>query len=447
MTAIPLPKGEAIVESDAEKAIFSKINWHILPLLLVAYCFAYIDRINVGFAQLQMKNDLYFSDHIFALGAGLFFVGYFLFEVPSNLVLEKIGARKTILRIMLCWGACATAMAWVTAPWQFYVLRFLLGAFEAGFFPGAILYFTFWYPPARRGRVIATFMTATAIAGILIGPLNGALMKFGQGLMGYHGWQWMFIANGAPCILIGVLAYLLLSDGPATASWLTDQEKRILTERLARDRVASTPSGHSALRTLLSDPKIYILSAVYFLMSGAVYALLFWAPTMIASWGVKDVFHIGLLKALPNIVGAVGMVLIGLSSDRMNDRRGHYVFCVGLIAVNFVAMGFANDDLVWSMIFYCIASIGIASLTPLFFAFVSEYLSKETAAGGIALISSLGNLGPAVTPSISTWILTSTGQNRYSLFFIVSLYVMAAIIMAVAARPRRQATVGVAQPI
>jgi len=447
MSAIPLPRGEAVVESDAEKAIFSKINWHILPLLLVAYCFAYIDRINIGFAQLQMKNDLYFSDHVFALGAGLFFVGYFLFEVPSNLMLEKIGARKTILRIMLCWGACATAMAWVTTPWQFYVLRFLLGAFEAGFFPGAILYFTFWYPPARRGRVIATFMTATAIAGILIGPLNGALMKFGQGVLGYHGWQWMFIANGAPCLLIGVLAYLLLSDGPEKASWLTDQEKKILTERLARDRVASTSGGHSALRTLLSDPKIYVLSTVYFLMSGAVYALLFWAPTMIASWGVSDVFHVGLLKALPNIVGAIGMVLIGLSSDRMNDRRWHYVFCVGLIAANFVAMGFANNDLVSSMIFYCIASIGIASLTPLFFAFVSEYLSKETAAGGIALISSLGNLGPAITPSISTWILSSTGQNRYSLFFIVSLYVMAAIIMAVVARPKNKGLGWSAQPI
>ncbi|MCY1273557.1 putative tartrate transporter [compost metagenome] len=447
MTAIPLPKGEAVVGSDTEKAIFSKVDWHILPLLLVAYCFAYVDRINVGFAQLQMKHDLHFGDHIFALGAGLFFVGYFLFEVPSNLVLEKIGARKTILRIMLCWGACATAMAWVTTPWQFYALRFLLGAFEAGFFPGAILYFTFWYPPERRGRVIATFMTATAIAGILVGPLNGALMKFGQGMLGYHGWQWMFIVNGAPCILIGVLAYLLLSDGPAKAAWLTDQEKRILIERLARDRVAAPPAGHGALRTLLGDPKIYVLSTVYFLMSGAVYALLFWAPSMIASWGVADVFHVGLLKALPSIVGAIGMVLIGRSSDHMNDRRWHYVFCVGLIAVNLVAMGFANDDLVWSMIFYCLGSIGIASLTPLFFAFVSEYLSKETAAAGIALISSLGNLGPALTPSISTWILNATGQNRYSLFFIVALYVVAAIIMAVAAQPGRQATGGTTRPL
>lgn len=437
MTAISLRKGEALIESDAEKALFSKINWRILPLLLIAYCFAYIDRINVGFAQLQMKADLQFSDHIFALGAGLFFVGYFLFEVPSNLMLEKIGARKTILRIMLCWGACATAMAWVTTPWQFYVLRFLLGAFEAGFFPGAILYFTFWYPPARRGRVIATFMTATAIAGILVGPLNGALMKFGQGVMGYHGWQWMFIANGAPCLLIGVLAYLLLSDGPEKASWLSEQEKRILAERLQRDRIPPKPGGHGAWRTLLSDPKIYVLSSVYFLMSGAVYALLFWAPSMIASWGVKDVFHVGLLKALPSIVGVIGMVLIGRSSDRLNDRRWHYVCCVALIAVSFVSMAFANDDLVWSMVLYCIGSIGIASLTPLFFAFVSEYLSKETAAGGIALISSLGNLGPAVAPSISTWILTSTGQNRYSLLFIVSLYVLAAIIMASAAQHRR----------
>lgn len=424
------------MESDAEKAVFSKINWHILPLLLVAYIFAYIDRINVGFAQLQMKQELHFSDHVFALGAGMFFVGYLLFEIPSNLLLEKIGARKTILRIMLCWGACATAMAWVTAPWQFYTLRFLLGAFEAGFFPGCILYFTYWYPPARRGRVISVFMTATVFASIIVGPLNGALMKFGHGFLGYQGWQWMFIFNGAPCLLIAFLCFFLLSDRPAKAGWLSDEEKRLLADRLERDRVQGGGHGHGALWALLRDPKVYVLSTVYFLILGAVYVLVFWAPTLIQSWGVKDVFHVGLLKAVPSIVGAIGMVLIGRSSDHFGDRRWHFVGCAALVVVNLLFMAVSEPNLVLQLTLYSLATIGIASLTPLFFSFVSEYLPKESAAGGIALISTLGNIGPAITPSISTLILTSTGSNRYSLYFIAALYVAAGVIMAFAARPK-----------
>jgi len=446
MAAISVPKGEAVVETEAEKAIFSKVNWHILPLLLVAYVFAFIDRVNIGFAQLQMKTDLHLSDHVFALGAGLFFVGYFLFEVPSNLFLEKIGARKTILRIMLCWGACATLMAWVTAPWQFYVLRFLLGAFEAGFFPGVILYFTYWYPSARRGRAIAIFMTATALAGVIVGPLNGALMKFGEGFMGMHGWQWMFIANGVPCLVIALMVFSMLSDTPAQARWLTEEQKRLLIQRVEGEKT-TTGHRHGAMKDLLTDPKVFVLAVIYFLMSAAVYALLFWAPTLIRSWGVTDVFQVGLLKAIPSTIGIVGMVLIGRSSDRMNDRRWHFVFAMCCITVGLGTIAMLAPGLVASLSLYSLAIVGTSAATPLFFAFVSEYLPKETAAGGIALISSLGNLGPAISPSISTWILSSTGDNKYSLFFIVSMYVVAGVVMVVAARPKRKAAAGgVVQP-
>ena len=444
MAVAHAPKGGPIIETPAEAAIFSKVNWHILPLLLVAYVFAFIDRVNIGFAQLQMKSDLHLSDHVFALGAGLFFVGYFLFEVPSNLFLEKIGARKTILRIMLLWGACATLMAWVTTPWQFYLLRFLLGAFEAGFFPGVILYFTYWYPSARRGRAIAIFMTATALAGVIVGPLNGALMKFGEGFMGMHGWQWMFIANGAPCLIVAVLVWFMLCDTPAQARWLTDEEKRILINRVEGEKTSSGHK-HGAMKTLLKDPKVFVLAVIYFLMSAAVYALLFWAPTLIRSWGVTDVFHVGLLKAIPSVIGIIGMVLIGRSSDRMNDRRWHFVFAMCCITVGLGTIAVLAPGLVASLSLYSLAIIGTSASTPLFFAFVSEYLPKETAAGGIALISSLGNLGPTISPSISTWILTSTGDNKYSLFFIVSMYVLAGIIMVLAAR-KGSAAPAVAQP-
>ncbi|MFT3777480.1 MAG: MFS transporter [Ottowia sp.] len=445
MAVAHAPKGGPLIETEAEKKIYSKVNWHILPLLLVAYVFAFIDRVNIGFAQLQMKTDLHLSDAVFALGAGLFFVGYFLFEVPSNLALEKIGARKTILRIMICWGACATAMAWVNAPWQFYVLRFLLGAFEAGFFPGVILYFTFWYPTARRGRAIAIFMTATALAGVLVGPLNGALMKYGEGFLGYHGWQWMFIANGVPCLIIAVLVFFMLVDSPAEAKWLTAEEKKILIDRVEGEKTSTGGHGHGAMRTLLKDPKVFILALTYFLMSAAVYALLFWAPTLIRSWGVADVFQIGMLKAVASVCGIIGMVLIGRSSDRLNDRRWHFAFAISCIVAGLGLIAMLAPSLGPSLALYSLATVGTSAATPLFFAFVSEYLSKETAAGGIALISSLGNLGPAISPSISTWILTTTGEAKYSLLFIISLYILAAIIMVAVARKRTPAGV-VPQP-
>jgi MFS family permease len=435
MTGAILSRGAVVLESSAEQALFSKINWRILPLLVAVYCFAFIDRVNIGFAQLQMKGDLNFSDQVFALGAGLFFVGYILFEVPSNMLLEKIGTRKTLLRIMVLWGLCATSMAWVKEPWQFYTLRFLLGAFEAGCFPGVMLYFTYWYPPERRGRAIAVFMTSTVISGILIGPINGALMKFGHGFMGFEGWQWMFVANGLPCLLIGLLCYLCLSDSPGQAKWLNAEEKRLLAERLARDGVIAGKARHDkgAMRALLRNPMLYVFSLVNFLFLGAVYVLVFWTPTLIHSWGVKDVFHIGLLAAIPNIVGAVGMMLMSRSSDRHSERRWHFVGGVGLIAIGLLGIAFLQPGVAGSIALLAVATIGTASMTPLFYAYLADYFPRAQAAVGLAIVPSLADIAPIMTPSIGTWLRTSYG-NTASLFFIVALYVAAGVIMAFAAR-------------
>jgi MFS family permease len=423
-------------ESAEEKALFAKISWRILPLLLVVYCFAFIDRVNIGFAQLQMKGELHFSDHVFALGAGMFFVGYLLFEVPSNMFVERVGTRKTLLRIMVCWGTCATAMAWVKEPWQFYTLRFLLGAFEAGCFPGIVLYFTYWYPSARRSRAIAVFMTSTVISGILIGPINGALMKFGHGFMGYQGWQWMFIANGLPCLLIGVLCYFCLSDSPAQAPWLSAGEKRLLAERLARDGAGGGRRSHGggAVRALLRNPMLYVFSLINFLFLGAVYVLVFWTPTLIHSWGVKDLFQIGLLAAIPNIVGAVGMMLMSRSSDRHQERRWHFVGGVALIAVGLLGIAVLAPGVPVSIALLSVATIGTASMTPLFYAYVADYLPTEQAAVGLAVVPSLANIAPIVTPAIGVWLRTSTGSNTVSLFFIVGLYATAAVLMVFAVR-------------
>ena len=435
MNAIVLPQAAVMEESQAEKALFSKINWRILPLLVAVYCFAFIDRVNIGFAQLQMKGELHFSDQVFALGAGMFFVGYILFEVPSNLLLQKIGTRKTLLRIMVLWGLCATAMAWVKEPWQFYTLRFLLGAFEAGCFPGVVLYFTYWYPPARRSRAIAVFMTSTVISGILIGPINGALMKFGHGFMGFQGWQWMFVANGLPCLVIGLLCYLCLSDSPAQAKWLSTEEKRLLAERLARDGVVPGKTGHDkgAVRALLRSPMLYVFSLVNFLFLGAVYVLVFWTPTLIHSWGVKDVFQIGLLAAIPNIAGAVGMMLMSRSSDRRNERRWHFVGGVGLITIGLLGIAFLKPGIPGSIALLAVATIGTASLTPLFYAYLADYFPRAQAAVGLAVVPSLADIAPIMTPAIGTWLRTSYGSAA-TLYFIVALYVAAAVIMAFAGR-------------
>src|ERR1700741_694480 len=223
-------KASPVLEGVAYKAVFSKIDWRLIPLVLIAYMVAYLDRINIGYAQLQMKQTLPFDDAVYGLGAGIFFVGYFLFEVPSNLLLEKIGARKTLLRIMVLWGLAACAMMFVSTPLQFYVVRFLLGAFEAGFFPGVILYFTYWYPQVRRGQVIAIFMSATTIIAVIAGPLCGAILKYFNGLGGLHGWQLLFMVQGLPAIVLGLLVYPLLENNPANADWLSRDEKQLLDD-------------------------------------------------------------------------------------------------------------------------------------------------------------------------------------------------------------------------
>src|SRR5258706_3530545 len=243
------------LENPEFKAVFSKIDWRIIPLLLIAYMVAYLDRINIGYAQLQMKQTLPFDDAVYGLGAGIFFVGYFLFEVPSNLVLERIGARKTLLRIMVLWGAAACAMMFVSTPLQFYVVRFLLGAFEAGFFPGVILYFTYWYPSVRRGQVIAIFMSATTIVSVIAGPLCGFILKYFDGFAGLHGWQWLFLVQGLPAVVLGFLVYFLLEDKPDHAAWLSTEEKALVDDALQHDvkDVVSEPAGRIAV--MPADPQ------------------------------------------------------------------------------------------------------------------------------------------------------------------------------------------------
>ena len=437
----PVPPG-----ADAVESVYSKVSWRIIPLLLIAYMVAYLDRINIGYAQLQMKQTLPFGDAVYGLGAGIFFLGYFLFEVPSNLLLERIGARKTLLRIMVLWGLTAAAMMYVTTPMQFYIARFLLGVFEAGFFPGIILYFTYWYPSARRGRVIATFMSATTIVSVIAGPLCGATLKYFNGVGGLAGWQWLFLVQGLPAAVLGVIIYFYLQDKPADANWLTAGEKNLLRHKLEHDEKDIEGEADSTLGQMFRDPKVYLLALVYFLLLGATYTMVFWLPTLIQSWGVKDLLMIGIYAAIPNAVGVAGMILIGRSSDKLHERRWHFAVCVAIAALGLGITTLLQGNLVGSLVALSFAIIGIAAATPVFFTLITEYLSTAAAAAGIALISSLGNLGPAVSPSINGLITQATGNNLYSMYLVMALYVLAGVVLLLTVHPAKTPPGAVLEP-
>jgi sugar phosphate permease len=422
-------------ENPSFKAVFSKIDWRLLPLLLIAYMVAYLDRINIGYAQLQMKQTLPFDDAVYGLGAGMFFIGYFLFEVPSNLLLARIGACKTLLRIMVLWGLAASTMMFVSTPLQFYIVRFLLGVFEAGFFPGVILYFTYWYPSVRRGQVIATFMSATTIVSLIAGPLCGFILKYFDGSAGLHGWQWLFLVQGLPAIFIGFLVYFLLKDKPDQAPWLSTEEKAVVEDAFRHDIKDVAGEADGTFLQMLQDPKAYMLALVYFFLLGATYTMVFWMPTLIQSWGVKDLLLVGIYASIPNAAGIIGMILIGRHSDKWHERRWHFVACVVIASVGLFITSLFQGNLIGSVLALSVAVVGIASATPLFFALTSEYLSAGAAAGGLALISSLGNLGPAVSPSINGLILRSTGDNIYSIYFVIALYLLSGTLLLLAMRP------------
>jgi sugar phosphate permease len=421
-------------------ATYRKVTWRLLPFLFICYVVAFLDRINIGYAQLQMKQTLPFGDAVYGLGAGIFFLGYFLFEVPSNLMLARVGARRTLLRIMFCWGIVAAAMMFVSTPTMFYVLRFLLGVFEAGFFPGVLLYLTYWYPNARRGRIIALFMTATTIAGVIAGPLSGGIMKYMDGMNGWAGWQWLFLVQGLPASLLGIAAYFFLQDKPEDAQWLTASEKAIVRNQLDADSQAAAGS-HGSFWQLLRDPKVYVLSLVYFLLLGAAYAIIFWVPTVIRSWGVTDMLQIGLYAAIPNLVGAIAMVFVARHSDAKMERRWHLIACVLVASVGMLLTVMAKGNLALSLAALSLAVVGVASATPIFFTIPTAYLSPASAAAGLALISSLGNLGAAVSPSLTGLISARTGNPLDSMFLVIAAYALVAVVvwLAVPAKMLRAA--------
>lgn len=396
--------------------LYKKITWKLIPFLCFCYLAAYLDRINVGFAKLQMLEDLQFSETVYGLGAGLFFVGYILFEVPSNLALEKVGARVWIARIMISWGILSGLTMLVSTPAQFYTIRFLLGAAEAGFLPGVLYYLTTWFPTYRRGKIIALFMIGLPLSSVIGGPVSGWIMHHFDGLYDFRGWQWLFMIEAVPSILLGILTFWALPNHYDKAKWLTAEEKELLRKDLEND-----DKEGKGVKTSFKDGffnvKIWMLGAIDFSILLGAYAIGFWMPTFIRNTGVVDTFHIGLLSAIPSIAGVIGMLAIGASSDRHRERRWH--LCIPLLvgAVALATSTFVADNLVLTVLMFTIASGVLLGAVPVFFSVPATFLKGTAAATGFALACSLANIAGLVSNSLIGVATDLTGTSHAALWF------------------------------
>jgi ACS family tartrate transporter-like MFS transporter len=373
-----------------------KARRKLIPFLFVLYVVAYLDRINVGFASLQMNRELGLSESAFGLGAGLFFLGYSIFEVPSNLILERVGARLWIARIMVSWGIAAIAMSAVRGAGSFFALRFILGVAEAGFFPGVILYLTYWFPAREQARSVALFMTATALAGVIAGPVSGAILGM-HGLANFSGWQWLFMLEGLPALILGFVVLRYLPDSPKTAAWLSDDERAALCSRLEQERRLSALDHRRSFAAAITNSNVWILSFVYFGIIFGLYGVTFWLPQIIGGLGRRSDFGIGMLSVLPFIGAAFAMVLIGRSSDLNGERRWHFTISATMGAVGLILAGMTRSPFL-SLVAISIAAAGIWGTFGPFWAIASGCFASTAAAGGIALINSIGNLGGFAGP-------------------------------------------------
>ena len=422
----PKPSLSQIVEPIDEGQVLAKIRRRLIPFMFLLYIVSYLDRVNVGFAALQMNQDLDLSASVFGLGSGIFFIGYFLFEVPSNLIMERIGARLWIARIMISWGLVSAGMMFMKGPASFYTLRFLLGLAEAGFFPGMILYLTYWFPRRDHARAIALFMTANAVAGVVGGPISGALLTM-HGMGGLAGWQWLFLLEGLPAVVLGVVTLVYLPNGPQDASWLNDRERQWLKQRLAADHVTQSHETAAGVRQVFSNPRVWVFSLLYFLIVLGLYSISFWLPQILKGLSRSSDLFVGVSSALPYVVAAVGMVWIGRHSDRHGERRWHVAGPALVAALGFL-LSTQTTVPALALASISIAALGIwGSLGP-FWAMSTAVLTGSTAAAGIAWINSVGNLAGFVGPYVVGLLKDATGGFGAAMAALAFFLVIAAIV-------------------
>ena len=420
------------------RALYSKISWRLIPYIFVLYILAYLDRVNVGFAALEMRRDLTLSATVYGTGAGIFFLGQGLFDLPSNLFLGKVGPRLWIARIMITWGIIATCMSLVKGPHSFYALRFLLGVSEAGFFPGMILYLTYWFPSEERARAVAKFMTATSLAGVIGAPLSSFLLKL-EGKGGLHGWQWLFIVEGIPTILGGISVLFFMRDHPDDAPWLSDEEKHFLDAELERDRQEGGASEKHNLIDAFKLPMVWVLAGIFLLDQVGLYTINFWMPLVLNSIvhpaaaaakelasGTGDALIVR-LSTLPYLAAAVVTVIVGWSSDRFRERRFHMIACMLLSAVGFAWAALAHS-LTVGLVAFTLAAIGFFSLMGPFWALPTRVLGGQAAAGGVAIITMVGSLGSFAGPAVTGRLRDATHGFAAGLYAVAGVAVLAAAL-------------------
>ncbi len=442
-------------EKHSVEKTFKKVTWRLLPLLFAAYLLAYLDRVNVGFAKLQMASDLRFSDSVYGFGAGIFFLGYFLFEVPSNLILQKVGARMWIARIMITWGLLSAAFAfagvlrWGPVPnalgltdaeFSFYFLRCLLGLAEAGLYPGVILYLTFWYPDRRRAQIIAIFMTAIPLSGVIGSPLSGSLLEFLDGALGLVGWQWLFLVEGIPSALFGLLVLKFLPDTPAKAAWLSADERDLIGQRLRADEDAKAGKGqrHHA-REIFLDFRVWMVAIAAFLLTSGGYAVTFWAPTIVQEFEGSGggYLEVGFVLMIPWGVSAVAMVMWARHSDRTGERRWHATLAALLQALGLVVLAFARNNPTLSILALSMELAGSLCWYSVFWTIPTSFLSGAAAAGGIAMINSIGNLGGYFGPDLVGAIRNASDGDSTGAFLVLAVgVILCALLTYLVASPR-----------
>ncbi|AJK50798.1 MFS transporter [Burkholderia plantarii] len=418
----------AFLESS-ESSAFAKAAWRLIPFLFLCYLSAYLDRINVAFAKLQMLGDLGFSEAVYGFGASVFFVGYLIFEIPSNLILLRVGPRRWIARIMVTWGIVSVGMMFVRSPAAFYVMRFLLGLAEAGFFPAIVLYLTYWFPSSRRSKVTALFMTGIPMSGVIGGPLSGWLMTRLAGAHGMAGWQWLFLLEGLPTVVLGVLAYFYLDDKVQDAKWLSEAQKAVIARKLEEERPADLL--HSVKDGLL-NPKILLVSAIYFFYTMGLYGVSFWLPTLIKSSGVADPLHVGLLTAIPYAVGAVAMVLVSRSSDHHGERRWHLIVPGLAGAFGLAASVWCANSTALAMIALTVGTMGVMTTISQFWVLPPAFLGGGAAAAGLAFANSVGSISGVVSPSLIGLVKNASGSAGAGVLTMsVSLVIAGLLVLRV----------------
>lgn len=412
-----------------------RVRWRLLPFLGLLYVISYLDRVNVSFAKLTMNASLGLDDATYALGAGIFFIGYFLFEVPSNLILERVGARRWIARIMITWGLVSAATAWVTGPASFMTMRFLLGVAEAGFFPGILLYLTYWFPSSERAKVVGLFMVALPLSGLVGSPLSAELMRLDA--FGLDGWQWMLIVEGVPAVLLGLVCLVYLPDRPEDAGWLPADERQWLTATLAAERMDIAKRGQTTLRAALLQPRVWALAVAYFGIVLALYGFNFWLPSLISAHGVT-LRSTGWIAALPFLCGAPFMVWWGRRSDRRGERVGHLIAVAVLGFAGFAAASVV-DSLPLQILCLCVALMGVYGSFPVFWTLPTAFLTGTAAAAGIALVNSFGNLAGYFGPQVVAWL--TQGGNDYGPALLAlgfSMLIPAIVVIALRLTPSRR---------